>query len=218
VKKDLGLYETRIIGVLIEKSLTTPDQYPLSLNALVNGCNQKSNRHPVLALSQDSVAEVLAKLKTRGLVREDGYRSRVEKYSHRFCNTEFGELKFSADEVAVLCELMLRGPQTPGELRSRAHRMHPFGKVDEVDATLNKLQQHEKGPFVVMLLREPGKRESRYAHLLNSDVEPVESMTMDSEIVSATVAELTELREKVNRLETENMQLKQRLRQLGEVY
>jgi uncharacterized protein len=217
VKKDLGLYETRVIGVLIEKAITTPDQYPLSLNAVVNGCNQKSNRHPVLELSHDSVADILAKLKVRGLVREDGYKSRVEKYSHRFCNTEFGELKFSPDEVAVICELMLRGPQTPGELRSHGHRMHPFSKVDEVEETLNSLQKHEKGPFVTMLPREPGKRESRFAHMLNSDVEPVEAEALAGENVSATVAELTELKAKVGRLEAENLQLKQRLRQLGEV-
>ena len=218
MKKDLGLYETRIIGVLIEKSITTPDQYPLSLNAIVNGCNQKSNRQPVLTLSHDSVAEVLAKLKVRGLVREDAFKSRVEKYSHRFCNTEFGELKFTPQEIAVICELMLRGPQTPGELRSRAHRMHPFSKVDEIEATLYSLQQHEKGPFVAMLSREPGKRESRYAHLLYSDVEPVQTEVMSGDQVSATMAELNDLKERVSRLETENMQLKQRLRQLGEVY
>jgi len=217
VKKDLGLYETRIIGVLIEKSITTPEQYPMSLNALVNGCNQKSNRYPVLELSADSVAGIIAQLKTRGLVREDGYRSRVEKYSHRFCNTEFGELKFSGDEVAVLCELMLRGPQTPGELRSRAHRMHPFAKVNEVEDTLKNLQQHEQGPLVAVLPREAGKRESRWAHLLNSDVTPLETQPANHASVSATLAEINELKQKINQLEKENTELKQRLRGLGEV-
>lgn len=218
MKKDLGLYETRIIGVLIEKSITTPDQYPMSLNALVNGCNQKSNRYPVLELSVDSVAGVIAELKPRGLVREDAYKSRVEKYSHRFCNTEFGELKFSEDEVAVLCELMLRGPQTPGELRSRAHRMHPFTKVNEVEDTLKNLQRHEQGPFVAVLPREAGKRESRWAHLLNSDITPVETQQpVDTASVSATLAEIDGLKQKINQLEKENLELKQRLRGLGEV-
>ena len=217
MKKDLNLYETRVVGVLIEKEITTPDQYPLSLNALTNACNQKSNRHPVLNLSQETVSEALDRLKTKGVVRADSYKSRVEKYFHRFCNTEFGELKFGPDEVAVLCELMLRGPQTPGELRSRANRMHPFSKVDEIEQTLTKLANHDKGPWVTMLAREPGKRESRYAHLLYSDVEPVVEEAPSAGKLSASLAELDELKAKISSLEEENLKLKQRLRELGEV-
>ncbi len=217
MKKNLGLYETRILGVLIEKEITTPDQYPLSLNALTNACNQKSNRFPVLSLSQATVSEVLSELSTRGLVLEDSFKSRVEKYSHKFCNTEFGELQFGPDEVAVICELMLRGPQTPGELRSRAHRMHPFGKVDEVEKTLEKLSKHPKGPFIAELPREPGKRESRYAHTLNSDVEPIEMEPPDAMKMSASKAEVEDLKQQVSELQEENAQLKKRLRQLGEV-
>ncbi|WP_020410176.1 YceH family protein [Hahella ganghwensis] len=217
MKKDLSLYDTRVIGVLLEKEITTPDQYPLSLNALTNACNQKSNRHPVLDLSEQTVAETVEDLKQRGLVRGDSYKSRVEKLAHRFCNSEFGELKLSPPQVAVVCELLLRGPQTPGELRSRASRMHPFAKVDEVEGTLKELTEHQKGPLVTILPREPGKRESRYAHLFSSDIEPVVTESMDAEKFGANRAEIDTLKAQIARLEQENEALKQRLRQLGEV-
>ncbi len=217
MKKDLSLYDTRVIGVLIEKEITTPDQYPLSLNALTNACNQKSNRHPVLELSEQTVSETVEDLKKRGLVRGDSYKSRVEKYAHRFCNSEFGELKLSSAQVAVVCELLLRGPQTPGELRSRSSRLHPFAKVDEVEATLKELEDHPKGPLVTILPREPGKRESRYAHLFSSDIEPVITETVDAEKLGASRAEIDTLKARIVKLEEENESLKQRLRQLGEV-
>ncbi|OZG75389.1 DUF480 domain-containing protein [Hahella sp. CCB-MM4] len=217
MKKDLSLYDTRVIGVLMEKEITTPDQYPLSLNALTNACNQKSNRHPVLELSEQTVNETVEDLKKRGLVRGDSYKSRVEKYAHRFCNSEFGELKLSPAQVAVVCELLLRGPQTPGELRSRASRMHPFTRVDEIEATLKELEEHSKGPLVTILPREPGKRESRYAHLFSSDIEPVMTESVDAEKLGASRAEIDTLKARIVKLEEENEALKQRLRQLGEV-
>lgn len=158
--------EARIIGVLVEKSITTPDQYPLSLNALRNGCNQKSNRDPVLDLGEAEVQSVLDGLRKKHLVMEkSGFGSRVPKFQHRFCNSEFGSLRFSDRELALICVLLLRGPQTAGELRSRTHRLCDFGDAGEVEATLNGLVEREDGPFVTMLAREPGKRESRFAHL-----------------------------------------------------
>ncbi|HZO21017.1 MAG TPA: DUF480 domain-containing protein [Steroidobacteraceae bacterium] len=168
MKTELTSDEARIIGCLIEKQLTTPDQYPLSLNALVNACNQKSNRDPVVAFDEPTVQHTVDALVRKHLVVErSGFGSRVPKYQHRFCNTEFGTLKFDPQELAVVCELLLRGPQTPGELRSRAARMAPFQDVSETEATLTKLMQREDGPFVVRLAREPGRRESRYAHLFS---------------------------------------------------
>lgn len=171
MKIELSLLEARAIGCLIEKQITTPDQYPLSLNALVNACNQKSNRDPVLELDERTVQQTVDDLGRKHLVVErSGFGSRVPKYQHRFCNTEYGTLKFDPQELAIVCELLLRGPQTPGELRSRAARMAPFNDVSDVEAALNKLSAREDGPFVVRLAREPGRREARYAHLFSGEV------------------------------------------------
>ena len=173
---ELSPLEARVIGCLIEKQITTPDEYPLSLNALVNACNQKSNRDPVLDLDERAVQGIVDGLSKRHFVVErSGFGSRVPKYQHRFCNTEFGSLKFDPLELAVVCELLVRGPQTPGELRSRASRMAPVSDVTEVEAALDRLAQREDGPFVVRLAREPGRRDSRYAHLFGGQVESAES-------------------------------------------
>jgi uncharacterized protein len=168
---ELTPHEARIIGCLIEKQITTPDQYPLSLNALVNACNQKSNRDPVLDLDEGTVQRTLEALsKKHFVVERSGFGSRVPKYQHRFCNTEYGTLKLDEQELAVTCELLLRGPQTPGELRSRASRMATFADVTDVEATLTRLTEREGGPLVTRLAREPGRRESRYAHLFGGPV------------------------------------------------
>jgi uncharacterized protein YceH (UPF0502 family) len=164
-------HEARVIGSLIEKQITTPEQYPLSLNALVLACNQKSNRDPMYDLSVQNVQEVIDALSRKHLVIEkSGFGSRVPKYQQRFCNTEFSALQFTAQERAILCELLLRGPQTPGELRTRASRMAPFADVTEVEAALEHLAQDPAGARVVQLAREPGRRDSRYAHLFSGDV------------------------------------------------
>ena len=168
---ELTLHETRVLGCLIEKEITTPEQYPLSLNALTNACNQKSNRDPVLNLDETGVQQVVDALVRKFHVNEHGgFASRVPKYQHRFCNSNYGTLKFSPQELGIVCELFLRGPQTPGELRSRASRLCRFGDVTEVEVALKQLAQREDGPFVVRLPREPGKRESRYAHLFSGAV------------------------------------------------
>jgi uncharacterized protein len=168
---ELSLHECRVIGCLIEKEITTPEQYPLSINALTNACNQKSNRDPVLNLDEATVQRIVDQLAKKRLVSEQsGYGNRVPKYQHLFCNTNFGTLKFSPQELGIVCELFLRGPQTPGELRSRASRLCRFGDVSEVEAALTGLAQREDGPYVTRLAREPGKRESRYAHLFSGEV------------------------------------------------
>jgi uncharacterized protein YceH (UPF0502 family) len=160
----LTALDARLLGCLIEKEITTPDQYPLSLNALLAAANQKNNRDPVLSLSEREVQFTVDSLQRRHLVVEkSGFGSRVPKYQHRFCNTEYGSLKFTAQELALVCELMLRGAQTPGELRSRAGRMAEFADAAEVEKLLEGLAARSDGPFVVRLAREPGRREARYA-------------------------------------------------------
>jgi hypothetical protein len=170
---ELTPHEARVIGCLIEKQIATPDQYPLSLNALVNACNQKSNRHPVLELDEREVQAVVDGLMKRQLVLEkSGFGSRVPKYQHLFCNTQFGSLKFSPQGTAIVCELLLRGPQTPGELRTHAARLAPLHEVSEVEAELEDLMTRPDGPFVARLTREPGRRESRYMQLFGGEALP----------------------------------------------
>lgn len=174
LKIELTALEARVIGCLIEKAITTPDQYPLSLNALVNACNQKSNRDPVMDLSESAVQQVLDGLSKKHLVMEkSGFGSRVPKYQHRFCNTEFGTLKLDSQELAIVCELLVRGPQTPGELRTRASRMAPFSETSDVEAALTRMRDRADGPFVVQLAREPNRRDSRWAHLFSGPVADV---------------------------------------------
>ncbi len=170
MKITLSAIEARVIGCLIEKSLTTPDQYPLSLNALTNACNQKSNREPVMSLSDQAVQNALDDLTERHLVMmQSGHLSRVAKFKHRFCNTEFSDLQFNPQELGVICVLLLRGAQTPGELRTRTNRLCEFGNVGETETTLNELASREPA-LVKKLEREPGRRESRYIHCF-TDIE-----------------------------------------------
>lgn len=162
----LAAEEARIIGSLIEKSIVTPDHYPMTLNALTNACNQKSSRDPVVSYDDLTVQNTVDALVARGLVTEVFHHgSRVPKYQHRFCNTEFSDLQFDAGETAVVCMLLLRGPQTPGELRSRSGRLHSFASIQAVENALESLKQNVHGPFVESLPREAGKREARYQEL-----------------------------------------------------
>jgi uncharacterized protein YceH (UPF0502 family) len=215
---ELTLHETRVIGCLLEKEITTPDQYPLSLNALTNACNQKSNRDPVLDLDEVAVQQLVDQLVRKRLVSEQsGYGSRVPKFQHLFCNSAFGTLKFSPQELGIVCELFLRGPQTPGELRSRASRLCHFGDVSEVEATLSGLASRADGPFVMRLAREPGRRESRYAHLFSgepagADADPAsDGAADDAGKPGATGSRISQLEARVAGLETEMAELKQRL-------
>jgi len=167
--------EARVIGCLIEKEITTPDQYPLSLNALTNACNQKTNREPVLELAEAVVQQTVDALMRKHMVSDKsaGYGGRVTKYKHRFCNTEFGSLKFSKQELGILCVMLLRGPQTPGELRSRTNRLCEFADAGEVESALKGLMERADGPFIARLPRAAGARESRYAHLFSGAIESV---------------------------------------------
>jgi uncharacterized protein YceH (UPF0502 family) len=211
---ELSPIEARVIGCLIEKQITTPDQYPLSLNALVNACNQKSNRDPVMSADEAAVQTTVDHLARKHLVIEkSGFGSRVPKYQHRFCNTEFGSLKFTPQELAIVCELLLRGPQTPGELRTRAARMAPFSEVGQVESALDSLSGRADGPFVVRLPREPGRRDSRYAHLFSGAV----TMPAPSEgPVTAPSIDSAPAPSRLERLEEEVRQLKEALNALKE--
>jgi uncharacterized protein YceH (UPF0502 family) len=165
----LNEIECRVLGSLIEKEITTPEYYPLSLNALLNACNQKSNRDPVMNLDEAAVRQALHSLDGQSLVRSvSASDSRVTKYEHRLQEA----FNFYRHEIAILCVLLLRGPQTPGELRTRAERMHPFDDLSAVQSSLQHLMKREP-PLVKVLPRQPGTKESRYAHLLSGDVELV---------------------------------------------
>jgi len=203
--------EARVIGCLIEKEITTPDQYPLSLNALTNACNQKTNRDPVLELSEAEVQQSVDTLMKKHMVSDKsaGYGGRVTKYKHRFCNTEFGSLKFSKQELGVLCVMLLRGPQTPGELRSRTNRLCEFTDAEQVEATLRGLMTREDGPFIARLPRAAGARESRYAHLFSGSLESVPEPEADGAGTQAPTGSPT-LSERVRALEelVEQLRLK----------
>ena len=207
MKYQLSATEARVIGCLLEKQVTTPEQYPLSVNAVTMACNQKTNREPVMNLGEHEVQDILEELVKRHYLRTvSGFGNRVTKYEQRFCNSEFGDLKLSAAEVAVITTLLLRGAQTPGELRTRASRMHEFADMQEVEQTLDGLATREDGPYVVRLAREPGKRESRYMHLFSGEVD-TSTVLADS----AAPAAHDSLAARVEALEEEVAGLKQRL-------
>ncbi|MCL6270110.1 YceH family protein [Sansalvadorimonas sp. 2012CJ34-2] len=199
---NLTLNEARVIGCLLEKESTTPDQYPLSLNALVNACNQKSNRAPVLSLTNAEIMQALNSLMEQRMVSEDS-GARVSRYRHRFCNTQFSTLQFSEQERAIVCVMLLRGPQTPGELRSRTGRMAEFKDVKETEAVLMGMADKE---LVVQLPREAGKRESRFAHLFSGDVEvptTADLVADDKARIRELEHEITVLKAEVARLQAE---------------
>ncbi|MBQ4769657.1 DUF480 domain-containing protein [Pectobacterium versatile] len=197
MKYQLDAREARVIGCMLEKQITTPDQYPMSLNGITTGCNQKTNREPVMELSESEVQQTLDLLVKKHFLRTlSGFGNRVVKYEHRFCNSEFGDLKLSPAEVALVTTLLLRGPQTPGELRTRAARLYEFSDVGEAESTLEQLQQREDGPFVVRLAREAGKRESRYQHLFSGEVSEIVAPEADSESDNSLLAERVEVLEK----------------------
>lgn len=206
MKYQLTAVEARVIGCLLEKQVTTPEQYPLSINGVVTACNQKTNREPVMNLAEHEVQTVLDELVKRHYLRTvSGFGNRVTKYEQRFCNSEFGDLKLSSAEVALITTLLLRGPQTPGELRTRGERMHQFSDMAEVENALEHLATREDGPYVVRLPREPGKRESRFMHLFSGDVQTLVNVV---EAVSPAEASLAA---RVDALEEEVAELKQRL-------
>jgi len=205
----LSPHQQRVIGCLLEKQSTTPEHYPLSLNGLTNACNQKSNRDPVLNLTESDVQVALDELSDMRLVTVDEALSgRVNKYDHRFCNTEFNSLQFSAQQRAIICLLLLRGAQTPGELRTRSARLADFNNVDEVENALNKLIENEQ---VAKLPREAGKRESRYIHLFGEQPITPDSDTINLPSEAIKDKELNDLLREVEELKAELNQIKAHL-------
>jgi uncharacterized protein len=206
----LNEIEARVLGVLVEKDTTTPDYYPLSLNALVNACNQRNNREPVMNLEEGAVRNALNGLHGHGLAGPaSGADSRVTKYEHRLQET----YNFSRGETAVLCILLLRGPQTPGELRGRTERIHRFEDLDAVQSSLQKLMQREP-PLVAVLPRQPGTKEFRYAHLLSGEVEAGElalPRVISPSSSSADQGRVSRLEQTVAALQEEVSELKQQL-------
>jgi uncharacterized protein len=198
--------EVRVLGSLIEKDITTPEYYPLSLNALVNACNQKSNRDPVMQLDEGAVREALDGLQQQRMAGPArGADSRVTKYEQRLQEL----FNFSRPEIAVLCVLLLRGPQTPGELRGRAERLHRFETLEDVQSALQKLMQREP-PLAKVLPRQPGTKESRYVHLLAGDVAEEDAVVHTGATVERSSADV----ERIARLEEDVAEL---WRELGEV-
>jgi uncharacterized protein YceH (UPF0502 family) len=213
----LSADQCRVIGVMLEKETTTPEQYPLSLNAITIGCNQKSNREPVTSFSESDVQNLIDELVEMNQLMVDRKASvRVNKYFHRFCDTEFGNLKFTSQQKAIICVLFLRGPQTPGELRTRTNRLADFNDVSEVEAALNQLKDLNGKALVRKLEREPGKRDSRYVHLLSdtSELEPAEFHTIQTD-ESSSENQLT-LMQRVIELEKQVAELSEQISCLSE--
>jgi uncharacterized protein YceH (UPF0502 family) len=215
VLPELSDIETRIVGCLIEKSIVTPDQYPLTLNALTNACNQKSGRNPVMALKPGEVQQAIRVLDAKHLVRMDeNFKSRTEKYSQRFCNTRYSSIQFDAGQLAIVCLLFLRGPQTPGELRARSGRLHSFADNDEVVIAINGLIEGEGEPMLVKLPRTPGRKDAEYMHLFSGDVD-VEAHAAKAQAAVPSASpdriSVTELAERVSHLEAEVARLKEQL-------
>jgi len=207
--------EARIIACLIEKSVVTPDLYPLTLNALTNACNQKSGRNPVMALQQGEVQRTIRLLEAKHLVRMDeNFKSRTEKYTQRFCNTRYSNLKFDDAQLAIVCLLLLRGPQTPGDIRARSGRLHNFAGNDEVVISLDSLIEREGEPMLVKLPRTPGRKDSEYMHLFSGPVD-MEAHATQAQAAKATASServsVAELAERVSQLETEVAELKAKL-------
>ena len=200
--------QSRVIGVMLEKEITTPEQYPLSLNALTNGCNQKSNRDPVMTLSESEVQNVIDELlDLKQILVDTGASGRVNKYKHRFCNTSFGNLQFTEQQRSIICVLLLRGPQTPGELRTRTNRLAEFNNVNEVEVALAQLQDINNTQLVQKLERETGKRESRYNHLFSDPVH-IEAIKVDEQTESILLIDQDDLELRVKSLEKEVDDLK----------
>jgi uncharacterized protein YceH (UPF0502 family) len=203
--------ETRIVGCLIEKEMTTPEYYPLSLNALTNACNQRSNRNPVVSCDEETVLQGLDNLREKGLARESqSSSSRVKKYVHSVLDL----FDLSRHEMAVLCELMLRGPQTPGELRSRAGRMSDFENLEAVEQILQGLMAHDP-PLAVKLTREPGRKECRYEQLFSGGAE--EATASNEAFVEPAVSDMS-AEHKIRTLEEEIAKLRGELEKLKQAF
>jgi uncharacterized protein YceH (UPF0502 family) len=206
--------EARVMGCLMEKAVVTPDQYPLSLNALVNACNQKSSREPVLNLDQGVVQRTVNDLIAKRLIMVQNFATRVDKYQQRLCNTQFAQLQFTPAEYAIVCLLLLRGPQTPGEIKAHSGRLHEFKDSGEAEEALESLLNRPAGPLVARLPREPRRKDHAYAQLFTGPVDSVPREEVQVEGGEAPVGRPSAqaaLEERVAALEREVAALKQAL-------
>jgi len=212
VLQELNENEARVIGCLIEKSIVTPDQYPMTLNALTNACNQKSSRDPVMSMSQGEVQHTIRVLEEKHLARtEENFKSRTEKYSQRFCSTRYSDLQLDSAQVAVVCLLLLRGPQTPGELKARSGRLHNFADNSELVVTLDSLANRECDALLVKLPRTVGRKDSEYMHLFFGpiDLEAYASQIRAAKPSAASAqSNVAELTERIEKLEAEVAELR----------
>lgn len=208
--------EARVVGCLMEKSVVTPDQYPLTLNALTNACNQKSSRNPLMSLEPGIVQRTARDLQAKHLVRaEENFKSGVEKFTQTFCNTHFGEYQFNPSQFAIVCLLLLRGPQTPGELKSRSGRLHAFTDNVAVVDTLTGLVEWEGNPLVVKLPRTPGRKDSEYMHMFSGPIDIEAHTSQAQSVIDVETSEqgsVSELAQRVSRLEAEVAELKEQLK------
>ncbi|MCP4990558.1 MAG: DUF480 domain-containing protein [Colwellia sp.] len=211
--------QCRVIGVMLEKETTTPEQYPLSPNGILIGCNQKSSRDPVMSLSEIDIQNIIDELvQMNQLMVDHKASSRVNKYFHRFCNTEFGSLQFTPQQRAIICVLLLRGPQTPGEIRTRTNRLADFTDVNEVEAVLQQLLDLNGQTLVKKLEREPGRRDCRYVHLLGEfdEANLAASSNAQAEIIPS--ASNTQLSQRVTELEQQVASLTEQVATLTELF
>lgn len=212
---ELSANETRVIGCLIEKSVVTPDQYPMTLNALTNACNQKSGRNPVTSLTPGQVQQTLRLLEDKHLVRlDENFKSRTEKFSQRLCNTRYSNIQFDDAQLAIICLLLLRGPQTPGELRARSGRLHNFADNAAVVTSAQSLIDREGDAMLVQLPRSAGRKDSEYMHLFAGAVD-LAAYASDTAAAkpgrSSSREDVAELAARVDQLEIEVALLKEQL-------
>lgn len=212
---NLTTNEARVIGCLIEKSVVTPDQYPLTLNALTNACNQKSGRNPLMSLAQGEVQHTIRDLEAKHLVNTDeNFKSRTEKYKQRFCNTRYSDFQFDPPQLSIVCLLLLRGPQTPGELRARSGRLHTFADNAAVVEAVSSLMEREGAALIVELPRTPGRKDAEFMHLFSGSVD-IEAHAKQAEAAKASGSperiSVSELEERVSKLEQELADLRNRV-------
>ena len=211
---ELSFQQIRVLGVLLEKSITTPDQYPLSLNALTNACNQKSNREPVMSLTEYDVQSIVDSVCEMKFITKVMFGGRVPKYKQRLCNTEFSDYHFNPAELSIICVLFLRGPQTPGELRTRTNRLFTFNNVQQVDGVLADLISRNDGPLIVKLAPSLGRRELRYCHLFSDEIDTIEESPVSlvsSETYNEQEQRIIYLEQEVSLLREEMDSLRQEL-------
>ncbi|NOX91841.1 MAG: DUF480 domain-containing protein [Gammaproteobacteria bacterium] len=213
---NLSANEARVMGCLMEKSVVTPEQYPLTLNALTNACNQKSSRNPVMSLESGVVQRTIRDLQAKHLVRvEENFKNGVEKFTQLLCNTQFGEYQFDSSQFAIVCLLLLRGPQTPGELRARSGRLHTYADNAAVINSLTGLIERDGDSLVVKLPRTSGRKDAEYMHLFSGSIDIEAHVSQTQTAIDTRTSEqgnMSGLEQRVSKLEAEVAELREQLK------